>query len=111
MKMEFYIYQEDLIKYNVCDSNVSITEFVQRLNKTFCIEDMKKLRAEQIIDYLVKEGFLERNADKTKIPSTKGKLMGIGTEERIGKDGEIYKVITYTPKGQLYILDKIYKII
>ncbi len=111
MKRVFYIYQEDLIEYNVCDSDLSITEFVQRLNKTFCTEDMKKLRAEQIIDYLVKEGFLERKADKTKVPTTKGKLMGIGEEERTGKDGVIYSVITYTPKGQLYILDKIYKII
>lgn len=111
MKREFYIYQEDLIEYNVCNSDVSITEFVQRLNKTFCSEGMKKLRAEQITDYLVKKGFLEKNADKTKVPTTKGKLMGIGREERIGKDGTRYKVITYTPKGQLYILDQIYKII
>ena len=60
-KEEFYIYQEELIRYKFSHDKLSISKMVVELNKQFCSAGMKKLRIETITNYLVKQGFLFLN--------------------------------------------------
>ena len=52
MKKKFYIYQEDLIKYQVAYEAIGISQFVEALNNMFCVNGMKKLRTNQITNFL-----------------------------------------------------------
>ena len=79
-KKEFYIYQEDLIKYKESQVPVNLSKFVKDLNIKFCEEDMKKLRTEKITTFLVERGYLLEGEERYRRPTTKGKLLGIFTD-------------------------------
>lgn len=57
-KKDFYIYKEDLIRYEKQQELVRISQLVEDLNKKYCTDDMKKLRTSKITDYLIKRGYL-----------------------------------------------------
>ena len=110
-KKQFYIYQEDLIKYKESQVPVNLSKFVKDLNIKFCEEDMKKLRTEKITTFLVERGYLLEGEERYRRPTTKGKLLGIFTDNILDKTGQERLVNFYTSKAQRYILDNMYEIL
>ncbi len=53
-KISFYIYQEDLIKYETEQEYVTISQLVCDLNQKYCTANMLRLRTETITEYLKK---------------------------------------------------------
>lgn len=107
-KKDFYIYQEDLIHYKPYEYDVSISEMVCELNKRFVSSDMKKLRLEQIIDFLIERDILSQE-DNKKMPTSKGNLLGVSIKEKINSKSEKYNCIVYDKAAQQYILDHLYE--
>ena len=109
-KEEFYIYQEELIRYKFSHDKLSISKMVVELNKQFCSAGMKKLRIETITNYLVKQGFLFLNEEGYKRPAIEGKVLGISVE-KIVKENKEYMVNQYNRRAQSYVLDMLYDMI
>ena len=112
MKKKFYIYQEDLIKYQVAYEAIGISQFVEALNDMFCVNGMKKLRTNQITDFLLKQGYLYFDEDEErKRPTLKGKMLGIQIGQTKDENGKTIRVNLYNARAQQYILDRFYDII
>lgn len=109
-KKKFYIYQEDLARYQISNDFVTITQFVNDLNEKFSRPNMKKLVTSQITNYLLKKGYLVIK-ENHKIPSVKGKILGICQKEIECKDGNFYLLNLYNRRAQRYLLDDFYEII
>lgn len=110
-KRDFYIYQEDLIKYPMQEEPLTISKLVKDLNDRYCESDMKKLRIDTITDFLVKQGYLFINENSRKIPTPKGNILGIIMGYIVDKDGNKHLVNLYTVRAQKYIIDNLYDII
>ena len=110
MKREFYIYQEELVNFRIDCNAITLSEYVKILNDNFCEADMKKLRTESIVSYLITHNFLNET-DKKLIPTLKGKLLGIAQEERTLPSGDKYIVNVYSNSMLKHITDNIYSII
>jgi len=110
-KRDFYIYQEDLIKYSVTKENVTISKLVEDLNVKYCENDMRRLRTETITNFLIKQGYLFRDKNARKRPTLKGKILGIEVGYILDEDGNKYLTNLYTMKAQKYIIDNIYDMI
>lgn len=111
MKNEFYVFQEDLIQFNIEANNITLSEFVQIINKAFCREGMKKLRVETITKFLCARNMLHVNDKGKIIPTTKGNLWGITEEMRMTEEKEEYRVNIYSKRMLIYLLDNLYNII
>ena len=48
-KRNFYIYQEDLIRYEVSQKPLAISQLVEDLNKKYGQENMRKLRTVEVL--------------------------------------------------------------
>ena len=72
---------------------------------------MKKLRTEKITTFLVERGYLLEGEERYRRPTTKGKLLGIFTDNILDKTGQERLVNFYTSKAQRYILDNMYEIL
>ncbi|WP_313071174.1 hypothetical protein [Lacrimispora sp.] len=110
-KKDFYIYQEDLIRYKPYKDDVSISEMVCELNKQFVSSNMKKLRVERVIDFLIVKGILSLEEDNIKVPTSKGKLIGLSIKEKINSNNEKYSYIAYDKAAQQYLLDHLYDVL
>lgn len=110
-KKKFYIYQEDLIQYQINRDYITISQMVNELNLKFCQDNMKKLRSEVITDFLVENGFLVLNTNKRKIPTKKGEILGIKYKKYIDLNGIEYEINMYNKRAQKFILDNFYEII
>ena len=113
MKKDFYIYQEDLIKYEILTNEITISDLVIDLNRKFCVEGMKRLRTETITDYQEIKGYLEfEQEERKKRPTTLGNLLGIYVRHQLNEKEDIeYDVNIYNRNAQKYILDNLYRII
>ena len=87
-KISFYIYQEDLIKYETEQEYVTISQLVCDLNQKYCVDKNNK-----------------------KYPTLKGRILGITVGSNTDEKGNKYVVNLYNKKAQQYILDNLYNII
>ena len=111
MKRDFYVFQEDLIGFKLGIDNVTLSEFARIINQTFGSPDMKKLRVESLIEFLVKKKMIRRDETGILIPTLKGRAVGINQQTRINTSNKEYMVNVYSKNVLSYILDNIYKII
>jgi len=110
-KRNFYIYQEDLIRYEVSQKPLTISQLVEDLNKKYGQENMKKLRTDTITNYLNVMGYLVVDNKNRKRPTQKGRLLGIEVGCIIDKEGKKHEVNLYNERAQKYILDNLYEMI
>lgn len=110
-KKKFYIYQEDLIRYEISHVPWTISQLVDDLNQKYGQDDMKKLRTETITNYLCTKGYLTVDDKNRKRPTKKGRLLGITVGHTIGNDGKDYEVNLYNLRAKKYILDNLYEMI
>lgn len=111
-KKRFYIYQEDLIRYEIHKGSVvPISQLVEDLNIKYCTEDMKKLRTTVVTDFLQAQGFLFIDEVGRKRPTRKGNILGINVGYMSDDTGKKYQVNLYNERAQKYILDNLYDIL
>ena len=110
-KRNFYIYQEDLIRYEVSQKPLTISQLVEDLNKKYGQENMKKLRTDIITNYLNVMGYLVVDQNKCKWPTHMGRLLGLEVGCSTDKKGNEYEVNLYNERAQKYILDNLYDMI
>lgn len=110
-KNEFYIFQEDLVKYKPLSGNITVSQLVEDLNMKFAQANMKKLRTELITGYLLGKGYLFLNDEDIKRPTKKGNLLGITVGFMKDKNGINREVNLYNKIAQQYILDNLYEMI
>ena len=107
---EFNLTLEDVSKVFIAEES-SISLFVKEINKVIP-ENMKPLSAFSVTKWLAKIGYLDEvltaNGRKTKIPTDKGKSIGISSEQRVGSKGE-YTAVIYDEKAQRFILENLFK--
>ena len=84
-KRNFYIYQEDLIRYEVSQKPLAISQLVEDLNKKYGQENMRKLRTDIITNYLNVMGYLVVDNKNRKRPTQKGRLLGIEVQVQVEK--------------------------
>ena len=90
---------------------ISISKFAYLLNAPIDHSVMKKIRATQITDWLLKNNYLYiSNSEVNKLPTEKGNKLGINAEIR-KNDSFSYSVCLYNNSAQTYILDNINTII
>lgn len=96
--------------------DLSITHFVDQINEELDGEQYKKLSYPKITGWLKAMGYLdviediEWNEKKT-IPSEKGRILGIYTEERESTYGRKYLAVIYDRNAQQFIIDNMENIL
>ena len=107
-KGEFYLNETDVDKFSFSDFYY-ISDIKDEMNRICSVENVKKLTATKIWDFLCAEGLTveEHVGGKyfVKIPTDKGLEMGIRTEERISKAGNKYVVLRYPKNVQKMIIE------
>lgn len=109
-KKEFYVYQEDLIRYEINKDLATISQLVGELNLKYCMEDMKKLRTTQITNFLKSQGYLYLDETGRKRPTRKGNILGINVGYISDEMENKYQVNFYNKRAQGYILDNLYDV-
>lgn len=113
-KKEFAITNEELAQIAISDMPLSVSEIAERLNECIDTETTKKISASLINNWLVKLDILkivEPSSGKTyKVPTDKGKDLGILAEERASEYGT-YFALFFNSDAQLFIYDNVYSII
>ncbi len=113
-KKDFYISFDDVQKFEVSPTAITISEIAKRINELVNDENMKKIAYKHIADWLVSIEMLsvETNPDgkTTKKPTESGSNLGISTEIRNSMRGD-YTAVVYNAKAQQFIIDNIEAII
>lgn len=99
-------------KYNYVDG-ISISAFIREIERIIP-ENMQSLNYKSILKWLIQKGYIvENEVDETghafKIPTEKGKRIGIYTEKR-ERTGGYYIVTLYNRNAQRYLLDNLEEI-
>ena len=87
----------------VSETSTNISKIVQNINDLKS-ENMKKIKIQVITDLLIKHGILSKDEDARKIPTEKGKELGIYLEYRVGKRGT-YPIVLYPKQAQETIIN------
>ena len=113
-KAGFNVTGNELTGYRIDTTPIPISEITKRINALVDAEEMTQLKYSSITSYLMQNGLIteEQNDDgkKAKVPTDKGRSIGISREERIGTNGNYY-VTVYNAEAQKYILDNMSAII
>ena len=112
-KLFHIVYNDSLINMIVFPEGVTISKFVYRINEEVDTDIMKKLKAMDITDWLVNEGYLEiKQGDDFgyKVTTAKGREMGITTVIKKNVNGDDYSVNIYDVKAQVFLLKNINRI-
>jgi len=111
-KMEFQLTPEAAEKVYISErSNISM--FVKEINRV-SPDNMKRLSASQVTQWLVSAGYLEeqeRNDGlRYKAPTELGKSIGISSEWTDSAQGWKYLAIYYDANAQHFILENLFKL-
>lgn len=113
-KIPFFLLDEQKNLIKLSEESISISELCYRINAVVP-SGMKKLRASDVTRNLEDKGYLKSviwRADKTmKVPTEKGKMLGIQKNERKNAYGNVYYVNLYSLKAQLFIVENVGKLI
>ena len=106
-KRPFSLTEEELDELPILPGGVSISRFVQEVNRHIDPGSMDKLKRETLTGWLTAEGYLEQkevNGRKTLSPTPKGEQNGIRLEQR-SLNGRAYWGVVYYDEGQLLLLN------
>lgn len=108
-KIPFNISKDEIKKYQYSDEDLSISKIVKRINELVNNENMTKLKATEVCNWLISIGLMMEGTlydKKVKRPTEKGKIIGMYVEHRIGTHGD-YDIILYKKGAQKFIIDNI----
>ena len=106
-KVQFYLNKEDVENFKY-EEYYHISEMKDELNRICTVENVKKVTTTEIWNYLVDEGLTseeEINMTIVKIPTEKGKSLGVCAEERVSQNGFRYTVLSYPKSIQKLIVE------
>lgn len=106
-KVQFYLNKEDVENFKY-EEYYHISEMKDELNRICTVENVKKVTTTEIWNYLVDEGLTseeEINMTIVKIPTEKGKSLGVCAEERVSQNGFRYTVLSYPKNIQKLIVE------
>lgn len=113
-KVPFVPSEEIYANFKYSEIPIPVSEIAGRINEFKQNANMKNCQYTMIMKWLLKNGAVEEISTETgkskKRPTAKGKQIGIGLEERTGKNG-VYHVVVYDKQAQKYIIDNLENIV
>ncbi len=109
-KEPFALSAEERAGFAFADDPLTISEIVKRINDLVTDENMTKLTAPMVTEWLVNIGvlFIEMNAEgkNVKRPSPQGISIGISVEARTSMNGP-YSAVIYNRDAQQFVIDNL----
>jgi hypothetical protein len=113
-KASFNLTSEQAKRIILPGDSITISHLVHIINEQHKDNRQKKLQATQITQWLYANDFLEiqtnPNGDLWKIPTEKGKSIGIQEIIKVNSSGKTYSANLYNKEAQHFILEKIVEI-
>ncbi len=108
-KRPFSITEEELTNFNYSHTPLYLSEIVRRINTLTNTSNMKKLSYNDVMNYLIDEGYMEYaiqdDGKRCKQPTANGREIGIWQETKESKYGKSsYIAITYDSNAQEFII-------
>lgn len=101
---DFFISKEQLEQIEI-NGQKKISEITNEINKVTQINNVKKLQAVWITDWLIDIGILQQTTGNNKIATQSGKMKGITSKFTRSSDGREYYLNYYSEKAQKFIYD------
>ena len=109
-KSEFSITAEKLGKFEYSAEPIFVTEIANRISALSTDENIKRLPATRITNWLLNNGFIEERTDESgknkRFVTAAGKEIGIYQEERDSSHGRFFATL-YTTNAQHFIIDNL----
>lgn len=105
-KNRFFITDEQRKQIQII-SQQKISQITDELNRVAQENNVKKLQAVWITDWLLDIGMLQKNAEGNRIATESGKIKGITSQLKKSSDGREYYLNYYSEKAQEFIYDNI----
>lgn len=108
-RIPFTITQEQLSKFEFSDNPLFISEISKRVNALIDPIYVKELKVTSFTNWLVSIDLLNIvtiNYKNKKLPTEKGKSIGIFSEQRVGQYGT-YEAVLYNRNAQQFIIDNL----
>lgn len=115
-RVSFSITDEEISKFVFSPLPIMGSEISKRLADTIKTPNpsMKSFSVPKMNQWLISQGFISEETDmsgrKQKLPTDKGRQLGICTDKRTGHNGE-YIAILYNTSAQKYIIENIREIL
>lgn len=106
-KQEFYLLQEEADEFKYVDFYY-ISDIRDELNHICRRDDVKKIPATRLTEFLVEEGIIvEQKLEGRfgKVTTEKGKALGIMTEKKVSEKGNAYTILMYSVQVQRMIVE------
>lgn len=110
LKNPFHIAGEELKLIPLSEEPVAISKFSHTINMSINRATMKKLRAMQITEWLVMQGYLKeeaQNGKRVKVLTETSHTIGMSSIPKTNIHGIVYDVTLYDINAQSFILSKI----
>lgn len=93
------------------EAQLSISQICNHIRENLRTDDMPKISAAMLNNWLMEKGYLETDSDgKNKTASVLGISLGIKSEERVKSQGEKYIHNLYNGEAQKFIFDSLAEI-
>jgi ATP-dependent DNA helicase RecQ len=105
---EFYLLQEEADNYEYTDY-LYISEICDEMNRICERESVKMLQVKRLMEILVAEGLIEKNEDAgkyAKVPTEKGRQLGVKVIEKVSEKGNAYIVLQYPVGIQKMLVER-----
>lgn len=109
---KFHLTEAELAKYPMDETPIPVTEIARRLNDLLAPNaNIERIYFKTIRDWFMSQNLLEESRNAvgkiTFNPTESGALAGIVKESRIGKNGETYDAVLFTPAAQKLVLEHV----
>lgn len=109
---KFHLTEAELAKYPMDETPIPVTEIARRLNDLLAPNaNIERIYFKTIRDWFMSQNLLEENRNAvgkiTFNPTESGASAGIVKESRIGKNGETYDAVLFTPAAQKLVLEHV----
>ena len=112
-KTKFYAKSEDFNSFVYFNEPTYLSILTKKINELYNKDDMRKLPASSISNWLVSQGFLmnytREDGKSSKKPTSLGNNLGISQVVKEGKNGP-YSLNVYNREAQKFIIDNIEEI-
>lgn len=111
-QLPFTITSEQLAQIEISDQPVGVAIIAKRISEVVD-ENVKKLPATHISNWLLKKGYLTENIyanKKEKVSTAKGEALGIVTVDSVNSQGRSYRKNIYNKDAQQFIINNIIEI-
>ena len=106
-KAEFYLHSEDVNQFKFAEFYY-VSEIKEEMNRICTVDGVKKLTGVKIMEYLTSVDIIteeEMNGYLIKMPTQKGKELGIETIEKVSQAGNTYIQLRYPETIQKMVLE------